>query len=78
VGGIPEVVVHGETGLLVHYDPREPDEFEAGLTEAINELVSRPDQAAALGRAGRARAVEEFSWDRIAVQTVEVYQGLLR
>lgn len=78
VGGIPEVVVHGETGLLVHYDPREPEEFEAGIAESVNELVSRPDQAAAMGRAGRARAVEEFSWDRIAVQTVEIYEGLVR
>jgi starch synthase len=77
VGGIPEVVVHGETGLLVHYDPREPDAFENGLATAVNELVARPDQASAMGRAGRQRAVREFSWASIAEQTLEVYRGVL-
>jgi len=78
VGGIPEVVVHGETGVLVHYDAREPDAFEAGLTRAMNELVARPDQAGQMGRTGRVRAVEAFSWDRIAAETVEVYHSVTR
>ena len=77
VGGIPEVVVHGETGVLVHYDARETAAFEAGLTEAINELVANPDRAAQMGRAGRVRAVEAFSWDSIAADTVEVYRSVL-
>lgn len=76
VGGIPEVVVHAETGVLVHYDVRETEAFEAGLTEAMNELVARPDRAAQMGRAGRARAIEAFSWDRIAAETVEVYASV--
>ena len=78
VGGIPEVVVHGETGVLVHYDPRESDVFEAGLAEAINALVARPDQADEMGRAGRARAIEAFSWESIAAETVEVYRSVVR
>jgi starch synthase len=78
VGGIPEVVQHGSTGLLVHYDPSDPDAFEAGLAAAMNDLVQRPEQAAAFGRAGRQRAVEEFGWDRIAAETLEVYRGVLR
>ncbi len=77
VGGIPEVVVHGETGLLVHYEESEPRGFEAGLAEAVNELVADPDRAAALGRAGRERAVREFSWATLAAQTLAVYRTLL-
>ncbi len=77
VGGIPEVVVHGETGILVHYDPRDTEAFEGGLAGAVNELVARPDQAAAMGRSGRARAVADFSWASIAAQTLEVYRSVL-
>jgi alpha-maltose-1-phosphate synthase len=77
VGGIPEVVADGETGILVHYDESEPDGLSAGLTEAINQLCADPDRAAALGKAGRERAVRDFSWDQIARQTVELYQSLL-
>lgn len=77
VGGIPEVVQHGTTGVLVPYDPRRTEEFEDGLAEALNELVQRPDRAAAMGREGRRRAVQEFGWDRIAAQTVEVYRGVV-
>lgn len=78
VGGIPEVVVHGETGVLVHYDPREAEAFESGLADAINELVARPDRSAQMGRAGRRRAIDAFSWDSIAAETVEVYRSVLR
>ena len=78
VGGIPEVVDHGSTGLLVHYDSRDPEAFEQGLATSINELIERPDRAAAMGRAGRERAVDAFSWDSIAEETVEVYRGVLR
>jgi starch synthase len=77
VGGIPEVVVHSETGVLVPYDPRDAAAFEAGLAAAIDEMVTRPDRAAAMGRAGRQRALAEFSWDSIAEQTMEVYRSVL-
>jgi starch synthase len=71
VGGIPEVVTDGETGLLV------PPGDDAALATAINALIRDPARAAELGARGRARAVAEFSWDRIAAQTTELYQDLV-
>ena len=80
VGGIPEVVVDGETGYLVPYDPAQADDpafvasFEASLAERINALTADPGKAQAFGRAGRQRCVDEFSWAKIAGETVEVYR----
>ncbi len=76
VGGIPEVVADGTTGTLVHYDADEPQEFEAGLAAAVNALVADPARADIYGRAGRQRCIEEFSWARIAGQTLEIYQKI--
>ena len=56
VGGIPEVVSDGETGLLV------PPDDPAALAGALNALVADPGRAAAMGQRGRQRAVAEFSW----------------
>ncbi len=75
VGGIPEVVDDGRTGLLVHYDERDPEGFEAGLAAALNEVVGAPDRAAAMGTAGRERAVGEFGWRAIAERTVALYEA---
>jgi starch synthase len=74
VGGIPEVVDDGVTGTLVHYDPNDPRGFEADLAEAVNALVEDPAKAARYGAAGRQRCIDEFSWARIAEQTVEIYR----
>jgi starch synthase len=76
VGGIPEVVADGETGLLVPYSADDEPAFEAGLAEALNTLVRDPKKAAAMGEAGRDRAVDLFSWEAIAEQTVTVYMSL--
>ncbi len=76
VGGIPEVVVDGRTGVLVHYDEADPAGFEAGLATALTEVLQDPDRAAGLGRAGRERAVAEFGWDAIARQTLELYRAV--
>jgi starch synthase len=76
VGGIPEVVADGVTGLLVPYAPAYPEGFEAALTVAVNSLVTDPGRAAEMGKAGRARAEREFGWDAIARRTVEVYGSL--
>jgi len=84
VGGIPEVVIDGETGILVpfepaggsSFEPRDPEGFERGLADAIMTLMGDPERRAAMARAGRARAVEQFSWSSIAAQTVELYRSL--
>jgi len=84
VGGIPEVVVDGETGYLVPYDPARAGDpafvasFESSLAERINALTADPARAAAFGRAGRQRCIDEFSWAKIAGQTVEVYREAIR
>ena len=77
VGGIPEVVDEGRTGLLVHYDAADEPAFRQGLAESVNTLLSDPDRAKAMGIAGRARAVTEFSWASVAEQTVAVYESVL-
>jgi len=77
VGGIPEVVADGLTGLLVPQLAVPAEEFEAGLADAVNALCAEPERAEAMGRAGRERAVSEFGWPAIARRTVELYQSLL-
>lgn len=77
VGGIPEVVVDGTTGTLVHYDESDPDGFERGIAEAVNKMVADRDNAQKMGQAGRERAVNDFSWATIAQQTVDVYKSLM-
>ena len=76
VGGIPEIVVDGETGTLVPFDP-DPRLFAAALAAAVNELLAHPDRAAAMGRAGRLRAMEHFAWPAVAARTVALYDRLI-
>ncbi|GAA1784997.1 MAG: glycogen synthase [Actinobacteria bacterium] len=84
-GGIPEVVVDGETGWLVSIEqvqdgtgtPIDPDKFVADLSAALNEAVSDPERAREFGLAGRRRAVDSFSWASIGDRTLEVYQSVL-
>ncbi|MFJ6656474.1 glycogen synthase [Streptomyces sp. NPDC091377] len=73
VGGIPEVVAHGETGLLVDAD----DAFDSGLATALDTVLADPEGARRMGEAGRARAVGEFGWDAIARRTARLYGELL-
>ena len=85
-GGIPEVVVDGETGWLVPIEqvqdgtgtPVDPDSFITDLGAALVEAVSDEARAREYGRAGRRRAVEHFSWATIAERTLEVYEEVLR
>jgi starch synthase len=78
VGGIPEVVLDGETGLVVHYDAADAEGFERDLAAAVNRLAGDPDLAARFGRAGRERAVGCFAWDAVATETVALYESLVR
>ena len=84
-GGIPEVVVDGETGWLVPIEqvqdgtgtPVDSDRFVADLAAALTDAVSDPERAGRMGLAGRRRAVESFSWSSIGDRTVEVYREVL-
>ena len=77
VGGIPEIVVDGETGYLVDYDPQQPEAFTTALATRVEELLANPALATQMGRAGRARAIQHFSWQAIAAKTIELYDSLL-
>ncbi len=82
VGGIPEVVVHGETGWLVpfepidahHPEPRDPDQFSRDLATAINHLLGSRERLQAMGLAARERVKKQFSWESVARRTLEFYQ----
>jgi starch synthase len=84
-GGIPEVVADGETGLLVPITqvadgsglPVDQDRFVADLAARVNTVLGDPGRARAMGEAGRRRAVELFSWPRIAERTLELYATLV-
>jgi glycogen synthase len=84
VGGIPEVVDDGDTGLLVPIDargdgdvePRDPERFSRDLAGAVDELLGDPDRCAAMARKARLRVEEHFSWTAIARQTLSFYEHL--
>ena len=83
VGGIPEVVVPEETGLLVDltlspgtFEPADAAAFSAALAAAINRLGRDPELRTRMGKKGRQRVLEHFSWDAIAETTLELYRTL--
>jgi alpha-maltose-1-phosphate synthase len=83
VGGIPEVVVPEETGLLVDltlspgtFEPTDPAAFSAALAAAINRLAADPELRARMGKRGRQRVLDHFSWDAIAETTLGLYRTL--
>jgi glycosyltransferase involved in cell wall biosynthesis len=67
-GGLRDVVVHSETGLLVRSVSAD------ALAAALNDLLQRPDRGTALGRAGRVRALEKFAPDAVARRYAAIYQ----
>ncbi|MGL5823987.1 MAG: glycogen synthase [Nocardioides sp.] len=81
-GGIPEVVVPGETGWLVPIEqatdgtgtPLDPAQYITDLASALNDAVADPARAAAMGQAGRRRVTDAFSWAAIAARTVDIYR----
>ncbi|MEI2712168.1 MAG: glycogen synthase [Nocardioides sp.] len=84
-GGIPEVVVSGETGLLVPIEqvsdgtgtPLDPERYVADFAAAMNQVLADPERAAQMGRAGRQRAMDHFSWGAIADKTTQIYRSLV-
>lgn len=77
VGGIPEVVSHQITGLLVDYDPHNTEEFQRNLALRINELLDDASLACDLGRRAREHVTNNFDWMRIAKNTIELYESLV-
>lgn len=86
VGGIPSIVVEGETGYLVRFEPRgpvdfepkDPDAFARALAEKINIVMAAPEKQVSMGRRGRQRVEERFSWRAVAEQTLAFYQSLVQ
>ena len=77
VGGIPEIVVEGETGYLVDYDPDNVEAFTSALAARVDGLLSDLALAARMGKAGRERVLRHFGWPAIASKTSELYDSLL-
>ncbi|MCI1983992.1 MAG: glycogen synthase [Bifidobacteriaceae bacterium] len=84
-GGIPEVVVDGETGVLVPLEqmsdgtgtPLHPEEFVRDLAAGIEKIFSDSARAQRMGQAGFARARDHFSWESIARETLAVYESVM-
>jgi len=85
VGGIPEVVEHGETGLLVvpeaisatEVEPRNPEQFSRDLAAAVNVLLDDPALRQSMAEKARLRVERQFSWTSIARQTLGFYEDLV-
>jgi glycogen synthase len=85
VGGIPEIVVPDETGLLVdvnptggdEVEPADPDAFAHGLADGVNALMADPGRRDTMGTAARQRVEAQFSWRAIAEQTLDFYKSLV-
>jgi len=76
VGGIPEIVVDGETGFLVDFTEDDPQRFATALAARITELLDDRALSNRMGAAGRRRVLERFTWPAIADQTVELYHSV--
>ena len=85
VGGIPEIIVEGETGYLIplesvsrtDFNPKNPEAFQKALAAKINILLDDETLANQMGKAGRERVLRIFSWKSIAKTTYDYYQNVI-
>ena len=85
VGGIKEVVVNGETGILVPveqlnvapFEPVDPDRFAKDLASGVNKVINNPELKKSMAEKGRKRVEEHFDWVAIAKQVEELYKSLI-
>ena len=85
VGGIPEIIVEGKTGYLIplepisriDFNPRNPDEFHKEFASKVNKLLEDEALAIKMGKAGREKVLEKFSWESIAKTTYNYYQEVI-
>jgi starch synthase len=85
VGGIKEVVVHGETGLLIPleqqeeapFEPKNPDQFSKDLADGVNQLIADKELASQMAKKGRKRVEDTFDWIAIAKQVEDLYKSLI-
>ncbi len=85
VGGIKEVVVHGETGLLIPleqqeeapFEPKYPDQFSKDLADGVNQLIADKELASQMAKKGRKRVEDTFDWIAIAKQVEDLYKSLI-
>ncbi len=84
VGGIPEVVVHGETGWLIPFErifhnssePKKPEQFSKDLADAVNRLFRSPEKLQVMAQKARERVEKHFSWENVAWRTLGFYKEL--
>jgi starch synthase len=76
VGGIPEVVVDGVTGILVEYTPDDIAGFEANFAAGLIDALDNPSRSHEMGAAGRRRATDHFGWAAIAQRTLDIYTSV--
>lgn len=85
VGGIPEIIIEGETGYLIElesisrtdFNPKNPEEFQKNFAEKINLLLDDENLATQMGKAGRERVLDIFSWESIAKTTYNYYEKVI-
>ena len=85
VGGIPEIIVEGKTGFLIplesvsrtNFNPKDPEEFQQHFAAKVNMLLDNENLANQMGKAGRERVLEKFSWESIAKTTFNYYQEVI-
>jgi glycosyltransferase involved in cell wall biosynthesis len=86
VGGIPEVVIAGETGLLVpfepiggmNFEPKDPAQFARDLARAVNQLLDDPKTVRQMGLQARKRVEDHYCWSGIARSTLGFYRELVQ